>query len=524
MIQLRSMPLTHYPSGSTRDFRPGPGERSSLCFRIVPRPHISHPIADDFPNRPGHDTTVVMLDGDLRVLSATGDALGADGPEVLGRTLAELIGATAALGLAPLVTRALAGEGESAEIALADGRIVGVRGAPCPIAPAACVLLARDLTRERGLEAKLREAHQLQTVGSLTQRMLHDFNNLLMGIMGCADLAQHFMPADGRARPFLAQLKEAALRGSALTRQVQAVGRRSLAPPALLQIEAVVGEAEPLLKTIVGDAVRLTVTPFEGRWAVRARAAELHQALVYLALNARDALPNGGAVTLALREVTVPHEPAPAGLHPGDYCVLAVEDDGPGMDAPVLARAVEPFFTTRGEARSGLGLTLVAEIAERAGGGVLATSTPGHGTRVSLFLPRAVPLPAPGPAEAGVQARRRLTVLVVDDESLLRLTLRSFLEQGGYRVIEAADAAAAAAVTDAVDVLLTDVTLPGSSGREVARSVTTAHAGVRVVFMSAHRRDALMRGGDIPPDSHFLEKPFSEERLAEVMAAVVATP
>jgi|GEM_PF-3580621 len=335
------------------------------------------------------DAGVVMLDGERRIVLASGAVLGAP-LDLRGATLSELIGEAAAAGLDAVVAEALAGRSQTAEVALEDGRVLHVCGAPCAAAGAACVLSARDVTRERQLEGRLRQAHQLEMVGTLARRMAHDFNNLLMGMIGCADLAGRFIDKDSRAHPFLEELKQAALKGSALTRQLLTVARKSEARPALMRLDQSVTECERLLKSIATDAIRVElVTEGEG-WAVRADSVEMQQALVHLFLNARAAMPNGGTVRVVTSEVTVPADgPAPEGLGPGEYCVLSVEDAGGGMAPEVLAHAFEPFYTTNATTSSGLGLTMVAESARRVGGAAMATSTPGAGTRVSIFLPRA---------------------------------------------------------------------------------------------------------------------------------------
>ncbi|TNF37092.1 MAG: hypothetical protein EP329_04000 [Deltaproteobacteria bacterium] len=357
---------------------------------------MDDPSIDSPPSAAPGDAGMVMLDRERRVVLTSGVAVGAV-LDQRGGTLESVVGERAAAALDPLVDEALAGRSRIGEVTLDDGRVLSVCGAPCHVAGAACVLSARDVTRERQLETRLRDAHRLETVGTLARRMAHDFNNILMGILGCADLAQRMIDDESRAHPFLEELKQAALRGSTLTRQLLVVARRSEARPALMRLEQAVGECERLLRAIVTDTIRLERVASGEGWAVRADHVELQQSLVHLLLNARDAMPSGGTVTVSTDEVTVSDTTvAPEGLAPGDYCVLSVEDDGPGMAPEVRDRALEPFFTTSAATRSGLGLTTVAEFARRAGGAALVTSAEGRGTRVSIFIPRAVPLAPPG--------------------------------------------------------------------------------------------------------------------------------
>ena len=466
--------------------------------------------------RPPQEATVLVLDGELRALVGSGTT------GVRRQTLQELFGAAAARHLEPLVGAALRGEAGTTEVDGADGRVLRVSATPIDGDGPRCVVVAHDATHERRLEQRLRATHRLETFGLMARRMAHDFNNVLMGIMGCADLAQRFITQDSRAHPFLDELKQAALQGASLTRQLLGFSRRSEAPPSFLHVDSVISESEILLQSVMSERVRLELSLGEGAWAVRMDPAQLQLLLLNLVLNAADALPTGGAVRVATDEVTLPgREPAPAGLAPGDYCVITVADDGVGMEPGALARASEPFFTTQA-ARTGLGLTVVVEAAAGAGGGVTATSTPGAGTRVSLYLPRARPERAPAAPVAAPPA----TVLVVDDESLVRLTVRGLLEPLGHRVLEAAGRADAALASEPgserVDVLLTDVSLGGATGREIVALVAARHPQARVVFMSAHQRETLVETGEIGAAATFLEKPFDEASLALALATALA--
>ena len=476
------------------------------------------------------DTAVLVVDQGRQVLLAEGGVwpAGAALPDArFGRPLHEVLPAALADRLGPLVDEAIAGASGGLELTDAAGRVFEFRSAPFAGALVGALLVSRDLTAQRRLEAELRRAQKLEAVGTLASGVAHDYNNLLMGMLGCADLALRFTAADSRARPFLEELKKAALRGGTLTRQLLLFSRRGEAPPSLVRLDGLVEESERMLRTALGDAVRLKVTLNAGRWVVNVDPGRLQQVLMNLVLNARDALPEGGTVTLSTAEERLETDDpgCPEGLPPGEYGVLSLADDGVGMAPEVLARAFEPFFTTKGAGGgTGLGLASVFAIVEQAGGRITVASASGVGTLFRVYLPRVHPAlatpaarPAPTPPDTAA-----LSVLVVDDEPLVRLTLRAFLEPLGHRVAEACDHAEAALICrrsdPAVDLVITDVMLPGATGAEVAALVTSRFPTARVVFMSAHPVEMLVEGGRIPAGAPFLEKPFDEEALASAVA------
>jgi len=482
------------------------------------------------------DTAILVVAPDHRVLLAEGAAWPAGtlaAPQRSGAMLDQVLAPAVVAAVRPLIADALAGASREAELHDDDGAVFELRAAPLLGHVHGALIVSRNVTARRRLEVDLRRAQKLEAIGTLASGLAHDYNNLLMGMLGCADLALRFVPPDSRSRPFLEELKKAAMRGGQLTRQLLVFSRRNEAPPTLVQLDTIVDESERILRTAAGDAVHLVVQRAGGGWAVRADPGQLQQVLLNLVLNARDALPDGGTVTLTTGTTSWPPAAAdrPPGLPPGDYATLRVDDDGVGMTPEVQAHIFEPFFTTKaGGHGTGLGLASVQAIVEQTKGRITVASEPGAGTRICVFLPRTQPLiaePTVAPAPCAVHGPG-LRVLVVDDESLVRLTVRGFLEPLGHQVSEACDRAEADLVCrraeTPIDVLITDVMLPGGTGREVARVVRGHCPDAGVVFMSAHPADMLVEAGRIPPGSAFLEKPFEEEALTQALALALSDP
>ncbi len=362
-----------------------------------------------------------------------------------------------------------------------------------------------DITERRQLEAQLRQSQKMDAIGQLAGGLAHDFSNLITIIVGNADFLLDELGADDPRRSPLVELRQAADRAGTLTRQLLAISRKTVLRIAPIDPARLVGGLEPLLRRLLREDIALTteIAPAVGR--VRADAGQLEQVLMNLVVNARDALPRGGAIAIKVEEVTRDR---------GRFVVFAVSDTGTGITPEVRARIFEPFFTTKPAGKgSGLGLAVVFGIVTQSHGFVEVDSAPGAGTRFQVFLPRvddAEAVAAPRAVEAPRGGDE--TVLVVEDDVALRRLAAAALTTRGYRVIDAGTGVeaidAAAAHDGPIDLLVSDVVLPGMSGRDLAILLRAARPDLRVLLMSGYPADATV--GETP----FLPKPFSPSALA----------
>ncbi len=401
-------------------------------------------------------------------------------------------------------------------VRVADGRVERVS------------VFARDVTARLAVEA----AQKLECVGRLATGVAHDFNNLLTAVLGHSELTLARLAPGDPLRGGVEQIRRAADRAAALTRQLLLFARRD--PPARrpLDLNAVVVDLEPMLGRLLGADVRLEVAVDRAVGWIEADAGQVEQVVVNLCVNARDAMPEGGRLRLATAEVTLA-DGAPelrGAPSAGRYVALEVEDAGCGMPPEVLARVFEPFFTTKERGRgTGLGLATVWGIVEGAGGCVTVTSEVGRGTTFRVLFPRAAP-GAAGDAHPGPPAPRPAAgeaVLLVEDDPALRALLEEVLAEGGYAVLPAGDGAealaAAARAPAPIALLLTDLVMPGMSGAELAARLTRDHPGLRVLFASGYGRDLLEAEGALRPEHWFLQKPFTPlELLRQVREALDA--
>jgi two-component system, cell cycle sensor histidine kinase and response regulator CckA len=383
----------------------------------------------------------------------------------------------------------------------------------------------------RDVQARLEQGQRLESVGRLAGGIAHDFNNILGVILNSAGFLETDLP-EGPARDDAREIREAAERGGGLTRQLLLFSRHQEAEPEKLDIDGVVGGIEQMLRRLLGEHVELSLRCATGE-TVEADRGQLEQVLVNLAINARDAMPRGGTIKVTTRSVELNREGAGAvGLGPGRYVGLAVADDGEGMDDETAARAFDPFFSTKREGEgTGLGLATVYGIVTRAGGHIELRSRTGRGTVVDILLPAVgsspvqaaaappavlpVAAPEPGPAHTG------RTVLLVEDDAALRDTTVRVLEGGGHRVLQAADAETALVLlreAGSVDVVVSDVVLPGMSGVDLAARVEARRPGApRVVLVSGYTDDVAMRA-DGTGGRPVLDKPFTAEQLLGAVA------
>ena len=387
----------------------------------------------------------------------------------------------------------------------------------------------RDVTSRKALEGQLRQSQKMEAVGRLAGGVAHDFNNLLTVINGNLEFARHGLAADHVVQGDLAQVAQAAERAQALVRQLLAFGRQQVLQPRRLDVNETVATVADMLRRVIGEDVALE-THLAPVWPVHADPGQIEQVIMNLAVNARDAMPNGG--TIRLRTAAVELDAAAAGarpgLAPGHYVSLVVEDTGTGIDAAALPRLFEPFFTTKAPGKgTGLGLATVHGIVEQSGGAIGVESTPGVVTRFTVLLPR-----RPEPAGASEPAPPAMTlptghetVLLVEDEAPVRAVVRRLLTRLGYTVREAATGREAlqmvAECDEPIDLVLTDVVMPGQNGRVLAEQLAEQRPGLRVLFMSGYTDDEIVRRGLLQPGAALLAKPFTIEALATTVRTLL---
>jgi two-component system cell cycle sensor histidine kinase/response regulator CckA len=397
----------------------------------------------------------------------------------------------------------------------------------------AWLLLATDVTEKRSLEAQLLQSQKMESMGRLAGGVAHDFNNLLGIITGYGELLRKRVGADPRLIKYVDDIIKAADRAAGLTRQLLAFSRKQVLQPRILDLNAVVSETETMLRRLIGEDIQLMTVLDEHLGAVRADPGQMDQVLMNLAVNARDAMPRGGRLTIETGNVVLDQAYARqhAGVEPGHYVMLAVSDTGQGMTPEVRARSFEPFFTTKAQGKgTGLGLATVHGIVRQSGGHVWLYSEPGHGTTFKIYLPRTDPrgaVEAPTLAEVELPSGSE-TILLVEDEASLRELVRECLEASGYNVLEACHGMAALEVGERhpgrIDLLLTDVVMPGMSGRELAERLRGARPEIRTVYMSGYTDDAVVLHGILAEDMAFLQKPFTAAELARRVREVLDQP
>jgi PAS domain S-box-containing protein len=385
--------------------------------------------------------------------------------------------------------------------------------------------VVRDISDRKRLEEEYRQAQKMEAVGRLSSGIAHDFNNLLMGVMGCADYILRHIEASNPARAMTEELKRAVEHGAQITRRLLTFTRKHDLAPDFIELDAVIGEMRPMLAQLVGEAVELHTSGMGTGKRVLCDRGLMEQVILNLVVNARDALDNrkGGQIRITVTAQRVDQALARSGvgLRPGPYLVLAVADNGQGMDADTRARIFEPFFTTKPESRgTGLGLSTVYGVVEQCGGHIDVDSEPGKGTTFRIYLPEAAAQQVASRLEAGVPAAPAggdECVLLAEDEILVRQAARIYLESAGYRVLDARDGHEAVTLwnehRDSIDLVVTDIVLPRLSGTEIARHVRADRPNVPVVFMSAFPEQMLLDEGHVPPGARPLQKPFTQYEL-----------
>jgi PAS domain S-box-containing protein len=392
------------------------------------------------------------------------------------------------------------------------------------------VSILTDLTDGNALEEQLRQAQKMQAIGSLAGGVAHDFNNLLTVIISCVGL---LLTREGapEEREDLENIRAAALRGASLTRQLLLFTRKQVVQARPVNVSDIIREMKPMLRRVLRENIELAATQCENLDQVIADPAQIEQAILNLVINASDAMPNGGRLTIETQNVSLDERfgSEKAGFVPGPYVMLSVSDTGIGMDAALMGRIFEPFFTTKPVGSgTGLGLATTYAVVTQMGGYLTVSSEPGLGSAFRIHLPRAAPAAAAErvqPVAGERYAGGRETVLLVEDEEAVRKIIRRGLERHNYIVLEAASAKAALAIVGRGDrpirIVVTDVMMPGMNGRELADRLALTHPALPVVFMSGYTDNAVNREGLRTPTHAFLQKPFSAEQLSTTIRALL---
>jgi PAS domain S-box-containing protein len=486
-----------------------------------------------------HDIiTVLEGDGDVRFASPSVErTLGYDRHALAGTYLFELVHPDDVPAVLEVFDRAIRAPGEphwlEFRMRAADGsyRTLESIGTSLLNDPAVTgiVVNSRDVTERREAEEallasqqQLLQAQKMDAVGRLAGGVAHDFNNLLTAIRGNAELLLLDIPPGDPRREDVEEIRKASDRAATLTRQLLAFSRRQVLQPRVLDLNGVVREMERMLRRLIGEDVELATRLDPALGQVRADPGQVEQVVLNLAVNARDAMPSGGRLTVETRNVELGEELKRAYPYvvPGAYVLLSVSDSGQGMDAETRERAFEPFFTTKPAGRgTGLGLSTVYGIVKQSGGFIWIDSELGRGTCIRIYLPP-VGEPAAAPAEEAapaIAARGTGTVLLAEDEVTVRRLAVRVLSRAGYTVLEAADGEealrVAAAHGGAIDLLVTDVVMPRLGGRVLVSRLREARPAVPVVYMSGYTEEAVQRHGVLDPGTSFLGKPFTAEQL-----------
>ena len=382
--------------------------------------------------------------------------------------------------------------------------------------------IARDRTERKQLEEQLRQAQKMEAVGRLAGGIAHDFNNLLTIINGYSSLAMESLNEDDPLHNEVCEINKAGERAAALTRQLLAFSRRQLFTLQVLDLNAVVADIHRMLRRVLGEDIELATALAPALDSVKADRGQIEQVIMNLAVNARDAMPQGGRLLLETDNVELGEEYASTHQEvvPGNYVMLAVSDTGTGMDAQTQARMFEPFFTTKPLGQgTGLGLATVYGIVKQSDGIIWVYSEPGHGTTFKIYLPRVAG--KAGPLEQRTAARQLNgwgTVLVVEDEGSVRGLIQMVLKQAGYTVLEARSGAEALLIAEKypgpIRLVITDVVMPQMGGREFATRLAAMRPEVKVLFMSGYTDNAFIQQNAIDADTPFLQKPFSPSALA----------
>jgi two-component system, cell cycle sensor histidine kinase and response regulator CckA len=400
----------------------------------------------------------------------------------------------------------------------ADGRFEGL------------MCLAQDVSERRRLEAQFRQAQKMEAVGRLAGGIAHDFNNLMTVVTGYSEFVLKSVPNDSPLKRDVEEIKKAGQRAVALTRQLLAFSRKQVQSPELLKLSDVVANIKNMLRRLIGENIELISSGPPALRSVKADPGQMEQILMNLAVNARDAMPDGGKLVIETANIDLDEtycSQCPE-LSPGPHVLLSVSDTGTGMDAATQARIFEPFFTTKDQGKgTGLGLSMVYGVVQQSGGAIRVYSEPGRGTTFKVLLPQAADDREVQKTEESHQLLPpgSETILLVEDEDMVRTLARRILESHGYRVLEARDGVDALNVaqrhTDPLHLLLTDVIMPNMSGKELAQHLKQKRPDVKVLYMSGYTENFVSHQGILDADVALIEKPFAEDALVQRIRAIL---
>ncbi len=390
-------------------------------------------------------------------------------------------------------------------------------------------LIAEDITDRRQLEEQFRQAQKMEAVGRLAGGVAHDFNNLLMVINGYTEVLLDQLEPSGEMHSKVQSIQQAADRAATLTRQLLAFSRKQVLELKVIDVNAVIGDMERLLRPLIGENIELATRLSSDAGRTRADAGQLEQVIMNLVVNAKDSMPEGGKITIRSMNVSIRQN---VGEHrfiqPGRYAVITVSDTGHGMDKETQSRIFEPFFTTKEKGKgTGLGLSTVYGIVKQSNGYVFAESQIGSGTTFNVYLPRVEELLADRSPVAAQDSEKGgcETVLLVEDEDSVRELVRLTLSSRGYKVLEAENGEAGLRIAEetkgTIDILVTDVVMPGIGGRELAKKVLAKRPTTRVLYLSGYTEDAIATQGALGPGTAFLQKPFTLQNLAKKVREVL---
>jgi two-component system cell cycle sensor histidine kinase/response regulator CckA len=387
------------------------------------------------------------------------------------------------------------------------------------------VAVKRDVTDVRKMEEQLRHSQKMEAVGRLAGGVAHDFNNLLTAISGYCDLLLHRLPDYSGLRKDVEEIRKAGDRAAALTRQLLAFSRRQVLQPKVLDLNEVVANLGHMLRRLIGEDIELSLELSPDLGQVKADPGQIEQVIANLAVNARDAMPDGGRITVTTANVDL--SPAYAAAHPpvapGPHVLLSIKDTGHGMDDETQAHLFEPFFTTQEKGKgTGLGLATVYGIVQQSGGHIRVNSAPGSGSVFRIYLPKvgngALAQPGADRPRPTIASPGTETILLVEDEDVVRLLAQEILRMNGYTVLEARHGREALLMSEAhrgpIHLMLTDVVMPKMSGRELSERLRPMRPDTRVLFMSGYTDDAIGHHGVLDEGIAFLQKPFTAENLS----------
>ncbi len=391
--------------------------------------------------------------------------------------------------------------------------------------------VSRDITGRKELELQLRQAQKMDAIGRLAAGVAHDFNNLLTVILGNCEVATPLLKPDDPVQDTLRDIRASAERAAGLTTQLLAFSRRQIIQPRVLNVNETIGEIRRMMTRLIGEHIGVRFVPGQDLWHVSADPGQLQQVIVNLVVNARDAMPEGGRLTIETRNIQFAQDHVERGakVPAGDYVEICVEDTGTGMEAATIERLFEPFFTTKDAGKgTGLGLATVYGIVKQSDGFVFVDSAPGAGATFWILLPRAdAPVTAMSPAETlrGASTGGQETVLLVEDEDDVRELIHDYLEGQGYTVLSASTGEEGIAllhdVSDPPALLISDIVMPGMNGRVLSDHLRATYPHLKVLYVSGYTDDGHVRHSLLPQGTHFLQKPFALSTLATKIRDIV---